>query len=368
MSILHAAKRLAETAPLCSAEPREDGEPVLGVAAAMLPHMTRFTAPPTTLRVHQYLGLQPGPRLIVLGAVHGNETCGTQALHSLIEALDRGDLTLLRGQLTLVPITNPLAYARHAREGERNLNRKLVPPAIPQDFEDRVARVLCPLLQAHEVLLDLHSFHTAGAPFVMVGPHDNQGLLEPFAHAQAEAALAVSLGPTLLVEGWLETYAQGVARRRAHPVTLAQAVPDPQFGVGTTEYMRACGGYGVTLECGQHDDPQAPVVARRAVLRTLQLLGMVGALADGTDLCVQTEAALHTVMCLFDVIDCEHAGDHFTRDWSSFDPVRAGEVLGVRDDGRAVVSEVDGWIVFPNPRARVGQEWFYLARASDRVL
>jgi predicted deacylase len=332
----------------------------------MLSDMTRSTDHPTTLRVHQYLGLQPGPRLIVLGAVHGNETCGTQALQGLIDALDQDRLRLLRGQLTLVPIANPLAYRRHAREGERNLNRKLVPPAIPQDFEDRVARVLCPLLQVHEVLLDLHSFHTAGAPFVMVGPRDNQDTLEPFAHAQAEAALAAALGPSLVVEGWLETYAHGVARRRAHPVTVAQAVPDPQFGVGTTEYMRACGGYGVTLECGQHGDPQAPVVARLAVLRTLRLLGMVG---EGPQSAAAEPAPTpRTVMCLFDVIDCEHAGDHFTREWASFDPVRAGEVLGHRDDGRPVVSEVDGWIVFPNPRAQVGQEWFYLARASDRVL
>jgi predicted deacylase len=331
--------------------------------------MTRLTASahPTHLRVHQYLGLQPGPRLIVLGAVHGNETCGTRAIGEVIDALDQGRLTLQRGQLTLVPVTNPLAHARHAREGERNLNRKLVPPAIPQDFEDRVARVLCPLLQAHDVLLDLHSFHTAGEPFVMVGPRDNHGTLEPFAHEQAEAALAAALGPRLVVEGWLETYARGVERRRAHPVTAAQTMPDPQFGVGTTEYMRACGGYGVTLECGQHDDPQAPAVAWRAVLQTLRLLGMVDT-GSQTESPGEGGSAGHTVMCLFDVIDCAHVGDRFAREWASFDPVQAGELIGHRDDGRPVITEVDGWIVFPNPRAQVGQEWFYLARASRRSL
>ncbi|MBP8271612.1 MAG: succinylglutamate desuccinylase, partial [Sphaerotilus sp.] len=234
------------------------------------------------------------------------------------------------------------------------------------DFEDRVARVLCPLLQAHDVLLDLHSFHTAGAPFVMVGPHDNTGDLEPFAHAQAEVALAAALGPALLVEGWLETYARGVERRRAVAAALGRPAPDPQFGVGTTEYIRACGGYGVTLECGQHDDPRAPEVARLAVLRTLRLLDMLEApegAADAPLLPVQ-----HTLMCLFDVIDCAHVGDRFSREWSSFDPVQAGEVIGHRDDGRPVVAETTGWIVFPNPRAQVGQEWFYLARASDRTL
>lgn len=324
---------------------------------------------PTALRVHQYLGLQPGPRLLVLGAVHGNETCGTVALHALIEALDQGRLTLRRGQLTLVPVTNPLAYRQRRREGERNLNRRLLPSAVPQDFEDRIARVLCPLLQAHEVLLDLHSFHTAGEPFVMIGPRDNQGLLEPFAHARAEEALAAALGPALVVEGWLDTYARGVARRQARPCAVGQTPPDPQFGVGTTEYMRACGGYGVTLECGQHDDPRAPEVARLAVLRTLRLLDMVA--PAGVPGAAGGETATigpHTVMRLCDVIDCEHPGDRFVREWSSFDPVRAGELIGHRDDGRPVLAEAEGWIVFPNPRAQVGQEWFYLAQASERFL
>ena len=63
-----------------------------------------------------------------------------------------------------------------------------------------------------------------------------------------------------------------------------------------------------------------------------------------------------------------HVGDRFSREWSSFDPVQAGEVLGHRDDGQPVVAETTGWIVLPNPRAQVGQEWFYLARASDRPL
>ena len=41
---------------------------------------------------------------------------------------------------------------------------------------------------------------------------------------------------------------------------------DPSYGVGTTEYMRSQGangqgGYGITLECGQHQDPTAPEMA-----------------------------------------------------------------------------------------------------------
>ncbi|MCP6646123.1 hypothetical protein NL493_28685, partial [Klebsiella pneumoniae] len=90
--------------------------------------------------------------------------------------------------------------------GDRNLNRNLGPKDAPQDYEDRIANALCPLLAAHEVLLDLHSFHTGGEPFAMLGPQDNSGPLEPFAHAAAEDAMALRLGARRLLEGWLDTY------------------------------------------------------------------------------------------------------------------------------------------------------------------
>jgi uncharacterized protein len=67
-------------------------------------------ATPATLRAHQFAGLdQSGPRLIVLGAVHGNETCGTRAIERVLGELERGELQITRGSLTLVPVANPLA-------------------------------------------------------------------------------------------------------------------------------------------------------------------------------------------------------------------------------------------------------------------
>jgi hypothetical protein len=32
-----------------------------------------------------------------------------------------------------------------------------------------------------------------------------------------------------------------------------------------------------------------------------------------------------------------------------------------------LVSDRDGWIVFPNNNAQVNQEWFYLAMQSNRL-
>ncbi|MBY0237136.1 MAG: succinylglutamate desuccinylase/aspartoacylase family protein [Burkholderiaceae bacterium] len=322
---------------------------------------------PTHLRSHQFAGLKAGPRLLVSAAVHGNEVCGVQAIEAVMAELDSGRLTLLRGTLTLVPIVNPLAHALGRREGERNLNRNLRPPVIAQDFEDRIAARLCPLLASHDVLLDLHSFQGQGQPFVMLGPRDNQGELEPFAWAAQEAAMAACLGPARIVEGWLSTYALGLQRRAAKGSdgSRAQAlVQDPHYGVGTTEYMRSQGGYGLTLECGQHQDRGAPEVARLAILRTLVLLGMI----DPAAVEPHRPASAPELLQLYEVIDREHADDSFEREWASFDAMEQGQRIGTRHDGSPVLAPAAGRIVFPNNKAQPGQEWFYLARPSERKL
>ena len=315
---------------------------------------------PTHLRSHTFHGLAPGPRLLVLGAVHGNEVCGSLGIAQILAAIDSGALTIERGSVTFVPITNPLAYLLKQRVGDRNLNRNMAPSAIPQDFEDRVANVLCPLLEAHDVLLDLHSFHTGGAPFVMIGPQDNQGTLEPFAHAAKEMQLALHTGPYRIVEGWLDTYARGVKRRADAATEGGSArsqslVTNPNYGVGTTEYMRSRGGYAVTLECGQHEDPKGVDVAKHAIEQTLALLGI-------TSTPLRPATGEREILRLVDVTDREDARDTFTREWRSFDAVKAGDVIGVRQSGAEVKAPADGFVVFPNPKAEVGQEWFYFAQ------
>ena len=321
------------------------------------------TAPASTpnhLRTHTFHGLAPGPALLVLGAVHGNEVSGTHAIMQLLQDIDAGSVTIERGSVTFVPITNPLAHQLKRRFGDRNLNRNMAPSAIPQDFEDRLANVLCPLLDAHDVLLDLHSFHTGGAPFVMIGPQNNTGTLEPFALALEEMQLALHTSAPRIVEGWLDTYARGVQRRAASALeninTRSQTlVTNPNYGVGTTEYMRARGGYAVTLECGQHDDPAGVGVARHAILQTLGLLGITPAKPAAP-------ISVPEILRLIDVTDKAHVGDTFTKEWHSFDAVKAGDVIGVRHGGVEVKAQGDGFVVFPNPRGEVGQEWFYFAQ------
>ena len=317
------------------------------------------------LRAHRITGLEPGSSLIVTGAVHGNETAGTQGIRHVLNQIDRSEIEVVRGSVTFVPVCNPLAYNQVRRMGERNLNRRLQPKRpddpTPQDNEDRIARVLCGWLAEHDVLLDLHSFRSPGQPFVMRGPADNRDTLEPFAHAAAEGALAAHVGPSRIVEGWMPAYADGVARRKARGLTPGAVHEDPSYGVGTTEYMRSRGGYGVTLECGQHDDPAGVDVAVHAIHQTLALLGLV-------DLPLAPPARPFDCLRLAEVIDRHAEGDHFVKLWTSFDPLAEGQLIAVRADGSELRAPQAGYIVFPDVSALPGHEWFYLAQASERAL
>lgn len=64
-----------------------------------------------------YHSIEPGPRLLVLGAVHGNETAGTKGIQRVLSEIDAKTLDLVAGSVTFVPITNPLAYERGQRAG-----------------------------------------------------------------------------------------------------------------------------------------------------------------------------------------------------------------------------------------------------------
>jgi len=305
---------------------------------------------------HQYGGQHAGASLIITGAVHGNETCGTKAIKRVMQELDSGKLLIRNGTVTFVPITNPLAYAKGERSGERNLNRNLFPNSNPQDFEDRIANWLCPLLAQHDVLLDLHSFNADSEPFVMVGPRNNDGPLEPFKHEEKERAMARRLGVRRFVDGWLRTYGAGVQRRMRDSSELQTVL---RYGMGTTEYMRSTGGYALTLECGQHADPQAPEVAYRAIMNTLAFHGLIDA-PSPEPIALEDMEALSMVA----VYDKQHADDSFSRQWSSFDPVTQGQQIGTRADGTPVLAEFDGRILFPDAAAKANNEWYYLTRAN----
>jgi L,D-peptidoglycan transpeptidase YkuD (ErfK/YbiS/YcfS/YnhG family)/predicted deacylase len=300
-----------------------------------------------------FAGLHPGPRLIVTGAVHGNEICGPAAIARAIADCRSGKIAIRRGQVTFVPIVNAKAWRANSREGDRNLNRNLRERESPSDNEDLVGNVLCKLLREHDVLLDIHSFRSQGEAFVFVGPQDNSGEIEPFRQSGAESEFALRLGPKTIMHGWLPTYSRAALERRRRG-----GQGDPAEGVGTTEYMRSVGGYGVTLECGQHNDPRAVDVAYDAIINAVGHLGLTDARPS--------KAAVEKTIEIVDAALCDVAGDRLARDFATGDAVASGETIALRADGSKLVAPSDGFVIFPDRNARPLRELYYFGVPSKR--
>jgi predicted deacylase len=290
------------------------------------------------LDVLEYMSPEQGPTLTVLGAVHGNERCGTEAIRRVARALDAGTVTLSRGTLVLVPVTNPRAYEENVRFIDRNLNRCLHPDYKGDgSYEDSINPVLIPLLDQTDVLLDLHSYASPGGPFIFLSSDRND---------RAEKDFATALGVFDFVYGWQEAFGN------------ANTELDPHYSTGTTEYAREKGAIAITLECGQHLNADAPDVGERSILLALQHLGMIDdanvAVQEKPFRCVQMKQAF-----------CKIREGNFVKELKHYEPVSQGDVIARYRDGEEVIAPRDGFIVLPKADAAVGQDWFFFGIASS---
>ncbi|HEY1096285.1 MAG TPA: succinylglutamate desuccinylase/aspartoacylase family protein [Alphaproteobacteria bacterium] len=316
------------------------------------------------VQLFRFFGAAPGPNLLVLGAVHGDEICGPEAIRQIITEIETGKITITAGSVTFIPVVNVKAYALNSREGDRNLNRVLGPYETEHCFEDRIANFLVNIMKTCDVLLDLHSFKTIGDAFIFVGPNDNTGTLQPFSQADQELRFSQALGIDKMVYGWLGAYDQYVKEQNGFldlPQNKHLDVErvQPHFGVGTTEYFRSIGGYGVTVECGNHTDPKAIPIACKAIHGALAHLGLTPDTRADIKPFVESYEFSH-------IFIRHHEDDKFLKNWALFEPVTKGDVLGVRHDGEEVTAPEDGAIIFTSRDAKIGEAWIYFAKNAGR--
>jgi predicted deacylase len=323
--------------------------------------MTTSATPPNSLKVITYKSLNPGPHLLLLGAVHGNEKCGTQALHHLARLLDAGTLSLQKGQVTLIPICNPEAYRLDVRFVERNLNRSLYPKPQPKAYEDFLDPLLCPHLAAADYLLDLHSYASQGGPFMFLG-----------GHCAKETAFGRSLGVKYFVYGWQNAYENADSRED----TEAQRLE----AMGTTEYARQAGAKALTLECGHHHNADAPSIGLLAAINAMNTLELLETNAIPATLpsfdthnaepiplnsSLSQKVSSEEQVCIrMSKVYYKEQEGQFTRPWQHLDAVTQGETLAKWADGSTLTADRDGFIVLPKDNSPVGSEWFYLGESS----
>lgn len=199
--------------------------------------------------VHRFDSGAPGPRMLVTALVHGNEICGAIALDWLF----RQKFRPTRGVLTLA-FCNVVAY-RHfdpeapgdSRFMDEDFNRVWSTERLAgkgNSAELRRARELLPVVEAADLLLDIHSMQ-----------HKT---------------------PALTISGPLEK-GRRLAREIAFP---ALVVSDEGHSGGRR--MRDYGAFGdpakphnsLLVECGQHWEAASEAVAKETLVRFLAHAGM----------------------------------------------------------------------------------------------
>ena len=265
-----------------------------------------------------------GVNLLVLGAVHGNEVAGPNALKQIIKEIENKKINILKGSLTLVPICNVEANKRDVRQIDENLNRVMKVHENPTTYEQKLANEICPLIENCDILLDLHSTHCIGdEPFAFCDYPDDNNL-----------KLIDGLDVGFVLKGWPQIY-------------------DAQGDIEDYSTERAAKNYkksATTLECGYHKEEGAKDVAYDAIVNTMKAFGLI----DGEVL--QKKEKISILMKEYVV---KKKSGRLTKNYKHLDVISKGEKIAQYDDGEELFAVDDGYILLPNLEAEIGAEWYY---------
>lgn len=289
--------------------------------------------------VAHLVGRRPGPLVVVVGGLHGNEPAGTIAgtnLAALLAPLEEdlgGELLILRGNLA--------ALRNQSRFLEVDLNRAwtdasvdLVRSGTTRFAEEREMQGLLaaidPLVtEGREVIvIDLHTTSAPGAPFLVLwGEAECSTLLEGIEMPRI-------LGLDTLVSGSLGAW---------------------------------CGRRGrdsVVCEGGQHTDPASVVFHEAVLLSVLEQSGQLPTALSGKAAVARKRIA-DRCRGLPRAIQVVHRqdrapGDGFrmARTFQQFERVRKGQVLAFTAQGE-VCAERDGILMLPTYQKQ-GDDGFFL--------
>ena len=112
-------------------------------------HEAYFTNTAYELHVYRIHGRTPGPTLMIIGGIQGNEPGGFLAADSYV------DLTLKKGNLIVVPRANFYSILKNERGPDGDMNRHFR-DAPPENYVERIVEVLKKLMSESDYLLNLH--------------------------------------------------------------------------------------------------------------------------------------------------------------------------------------------------------------------
>lgn len=174
-------------------------------------HKTYFENTDYELHVYEILGYEPGPTMMIIGGIQGDEPGGYLAADTY------ADLSLKKGSLIVVPRANFYAILMNQRGPNGDMNRKFA-ELQAADYEARIVEILKELINRSDVLLNLHD----GSGFYR--PEYVDDMHSPMRFGQSIIADAdVYVGPTSGKRIELGTIANRICER------VNRDIPEPEY-------------------------------------------------------------------------------------------------------------------------------------------
>jgi succinylglutamate desuccinylase len=303
--------------------------------------------------IGRYEGDGPGPLLICIGSIHGNEPAGVLAISEVFRLLDiehefnpgfryHGTFVGLQG--------NQRAISKQQRFIDRDLNRMLLPEEVsriqstPPDqwtAEDHECIELISTIDAQiaryqppfTLILDFHTTTADGGIFTIAADDPMSSTLAKGLHAP------VILGFEIMLNGTTLQYFNRPSENK----------------------------YCVVFEAGQHEDPESVYRTAAAIVNCMRTIGSV----DSRDvdhrhdgMLIKMAEGLPKVTRLIYHYRIKPGEDFVMKPgYKNFQPVRAGELLASNEFG-AIPCPVNGLILMPKYQL-LGDDGFFIVEVLE---
>ncbi len=281
-------------------------------------------------------GERPGPRLAVIGAMHGNERTGVEIVQRIKSKFSGKALNCLNGQVFLM-IGNPHAYAQATRFVEEDLNRLFSEKeeraicgkksATSVTLERKRAKELMDVLRGVDVLIDIHATIRPSVPFVYCEATPK--------HLEIATCFDVPY--------------------------IVSPEPDfrpPDLFSSADNFVDRHGGIGLTYESGWHKNPKNTDLIFAELMNVLECVGnlprsreMFGKKSQKVPRQLRMYRDIFPQTDHFSFVDAEMANFHFVKKDEPF----------ARDGEKPICATRDSYVVFPKSDLVKGRVACYLA-------
>jgi len=288
-------------------------------------------------------GSLPGPTLLVLGGIHGNEPAGVLAAYRLLPRLHdrsaymRGEVVLLRG--------NTRALARRVRYIDGDLNRQWTPENVRASNSGDALEQMSERLEQGELLLALReAISRARGEVYFLDLHTTSAPGKPFA----------TVGDTLRNRRFALSF----------PLTIVLGLEEQITGT-LLEYLNNLGMITMGCEAGQHEaatsvDHHEAVIWNATVATGILPREALPEVDQGRVLLARAGGGRRVVEVRHRHVIGPKDEFEMKTGFENFQPVRRGDLLA-RDRNGEIAARETGLILLPLYQ-KLGDDGFFLGR------